>query len=441
MASLSVNPGAPPPHTQLHGGMQMTVSTMARDRETRDAMTIVIAGGVVLALSFGVRSVFGGIVEPVSKDLFGGRIEVFSLAIAIQNLVWGLAQPAFGAIADRWGDRLALWLGLGCYALGLAICVAGSSPLAQHIGTGLLVGMGISGTAFGIVLTVVGRAAPAEKRSSYLGLTSALGSVGQVVLPLLVSQLIEWFDWRIVMIIVAGMLAPMALCIPHLRSAAQPAAEATAVSLSRTLRHALGQPSYLLLGLGFFVCGFHLAFITAHLPNFVEQFCVGTAMSPEELRAFGLQALAVVGLANIAGTLLASRLGTVFPKPYVLAAIYGLRSVVILAFISQPPTPLSVMIFAMAMGVLWLSTVPLTSALVLLMFGPRAMGTLFGLVFLGHQLGGFAGVWIGGTYFDSFGNYDAIWYASILLGLVSAGLHLGVRERDLRPGAAARRQS
>ncbi len=414
----------------------MTISTTARGQEARDAMTIVLAGGIVLALSFGIRSVFGGIVEPVSRDLFGGRIEVFSLAIAIQNLVWGLAQPAFGAIADRWGDRLALWLGLGCYALGLAICVTGSTPLAQHIGAGLLVGMGISGTAFGIVLTVVGRAAPPEKRSAYLGLTSALGSVGQVILPLAVSQLIELFDWRIVMTIVACMLAFMAICIPRLQTAALPSAETPTVPLNRTLRHALRQPSYLLLSLGFFVCGFHLAFITAHLPNYVEYFCVGTAMSPEELRAFGLQALAVVGLANIAGTLLASRLGTIFPKPYVLAAIYGLRSVVLVLFISQPPTPLSVMIFAMAMGILWLSTVPLTSALVLTMFGPRAMGTLFGLVFLSHQLGGFAGVWIGGAYFDSFGDYDAIWYASILLGVLAAGLHLGVSERDLRPGAA-----
>ena len=426
----------------------MTLGIMAKDRETRDAMTIVIAGGVVVALSFGVRSVFGGIVEPVSRDLFGGRIEVFSLAIAIQNLVWGLAQPAFGAIADKWGDRLALWLGLGCYALGLAVCVTGTTPLAQHLGTGLLVGMGISGTAFGVVLAVVGRAAPPDKRSAYLGLTSALGSVGQVVLPLAVSQLVEWFDWRVVMIIVAGMLAPMALCIPRLRTAAAPPNGTSngtpPVSLSQTLRHALTQPSYLLLGLGFFVCGFHLAFITAHLPNFVEHFCVGTAMSPEELRAFGLRALALVGLANIAGTLLASHLGTVFPKPYVLAAIYGLRSVVLILFISQPVTPLSVMVFAMAMGILWLSTVPLTSALVLVMFGPRAMGTLFGIVFLSHQLGGFAGVWIGGAYFDSFGDYDAIWYASILLGLLSAGLHLCVKEREIPtrvsgPGYPARR--
>lgn len=409
----------------------MTLSAIANDREARDSMTIVIAGGIVLALSFGVRSIFGGIVEPVSTDLFGGRIEVISISIAIQNLVWGLAQPAFGAVADKWGDRIALWLGLGCYALGLAVCVTGESALAQHVGTGLLVGMGISGTAFGVVLAVVGRAAPVDKRAAYLGLTSALGSVGQVILPLLVSQLIEWFDWRTVMIIVAALLAPMALCIPRLRTAAAPPAEAAAVSLSQTLRHAFSQPSYLLLGIGFFVCGFHLAFITAHLPNYLEHFCVGTSMSPEELRAFGLQALALVGLANIAGTLLASRLGTIFPKPYVLAAIYGLRSLVLLVFISQPLTPTSVTIFALIMGVLWLSTVPLTSALVLVMFGPRAMGTLFGFVFLSHQLGGFAGVWIGGAYFDRFGNYDAIWYASILLGLLSAGLHLCVKERDL----------
>ena len=413
----------------------MSINILAKDRDTSGSMSIVIAGGIVLALSFGVRAVFGGIVEPISNDLFDGRIEIISLSIAIQNLVWGLAQPAFGAVADKWGDRLALWIGFGCYALGLAVCVAGNTPLAQHIGTGLLVGMGISGTAFGVVLAVVGRAAPAEKRSAYLGLTSALGSVGQVVLPLAVSQLIEWFDWRTVMIIVAAMLAPMALCIPRLCAAAPPTAETAAVPLTQTLRHAFTQPSYLLLGLGFYVCGFHLAFITAHLPNYVVHFCGGTTMTPDELRAFGLRALALVGLANIAGTLLASRLGAIYPKPYVLAAIYGLRSLVLLAFISQPLTPLSLMIFALAMGVLWLSTVPLTRALVLVMCGPRAMGTLFGFVFLSHQLGGFAGVWIGGLYFDRFGHYDAIWYASILLGFLSAGLHLCVKERDLRQEA------
>lgn len=385
----------------------------------------------MLALSFGVRAVFGGVVEPLSNELFGGSIEVFSLSIAIQNLVWGVAQPGFGMIADKFGDRRALWLGFLCYLAGMAVCVVGTSPFAQHMGAGVLVGMGISGTAFGTVLAVVGRAAPEEKRTAYLGIVSAIGSVGQAVLPLLMAWLTEWLDWRLTLIVVAGALAPMALCIPVLRADAAPQAadaQAERLSLTRTVRRAFGHSSYTLLSAGFFVCGFHLAFITAHLPNFVQEFCISTA-SAAELRALGLQALALAGFANIFGTLLATRLGTLFPKPCVLAAIYALRAVIIVIFISLPVTPLSVLVFALVMGLLWLSTVPLTSALVLVMFGPRAMGTLFGFVFLSHQLGGFAGVWLGGAVFDRYGSYDGIWYISIALGVLSAAAHLLVRER------------
>ena len=190
-----------------------------------------------------------------------------------------------------------------------------------------------------------------------------------------------------------------------------------------------GHSSYVMLGAGFFVCGFHLAFVTAHLPNYVQHFCIATGASPAELRALGLQALALAGLANIFGTLWAARLGTRFPKPHVLAAIYALRALLIAVFISLPVTPASVMVFALIMGVLWLSTVPLTSALVLIMFGPRAMGTLFGFVFLSHQLGSFAGVWLGGWVFDRYANYDYIWYLAIALGVLSAIAHLLVQER------------
>ena len=405
-------------------------SLAGTDHRDRDAIAIVVAGGIILALSFGVRSVFGGVVEPISNELFGGKIEIFSVSIAIQNLVWGLAQPLFGAMADRYGDRRALWLGLAFYGLGMAVCVLGATPLAQHAGAGLLVGTGIAGTAFGVVLAAIGRAAPQEKRAAYLGIASALGSAGQVVLPLLMSWLIEIVDWQIAMIMIALMLLPMALCIPRMPTAV--AQSPTTEPLAGTIRHALCRPSYVLLGLGFYVCGFHLAFITAHLPTYVEHFCIATDMNREELRAFGLQALALVGLANIAGTLLASYLGSLVPKPYVLAAIYTLRAIAIYVFISLPLTPTSIMIFSLAMGVLWLSTVPLTSALVLSMFGPRAMGTLFGLIFLSHQLGSFTGVWLGGAYFDRFANYDTIWHLSIILGLLSAVIHLFVDERPIK---------
>ncbi len=408
----------------------MTTSATTSAGPGRDTTTIVIAGGTVLALAFGVRSVFGGIIEPLSRDLFGGRIEIFSLSIAIQNLVWGLAQPAFGLLADKFGDRRALWLGFLCYVVGMAISVVGTTPLAQHLGAGVFVGMGVSGTAFGTVLAVVGRAAPPEKRSAYLGIASAIGSAGQVVLPLLTSWLTEWLDWRMTLVVIAATLLPMALCIPLLKvKTAAPASGDDDVAIGRTVRRAFGHSSYTLLSAGFFVCGFHLAFITAHLPNYVQNFCVSSA-SAAELRALGLQALAIAGLANIFGTLAASRLGSIFPKPYVLAAIYALRAVAILVFITLPVTPTSVVIFALVMGGLWLSTVPLTSALVLTMFGPRAMGTLFGFVFLSHQLGSFAGVWLGGMAFDRYASYDQVWYLAIVLGILSALAHLLVRERE-----------
>ena len=411
----------------------MDATTRRDTRGHADSVPIILAGGIVLALSFGVRSVFGGVVEPLSRELFGGAIEVFSFSIAIQNLVWGIAQPVFGMIADKFGDRRALWLGFACYLAGMAVSVLGSTAFAQHMGAGVLVGMGISGTAFGTVLAVVGRAAPEEKRTLYLGIVSAIGSTGQALLPFLVSWLVDWLDWRLTLVAVAAALLPMALCIPFLKAgSALPTqgAENDEIALGRTIRRAFGHTSYSLLTAGFFVCGFHLAFITAHLPTFVQEFCLSSA-SAAELRALGLQAVALAGFANIFGTLLASKLGSRYSKPGLLAAIYALRAVVILIFISSPVTPTSVLVFALAMGVLWLSTVPLTSALVLVMFGPRAMGTLFGFVFLSHQLGGFAGVWLGGAVFDRFGNYDAIWYASIGLGIASAVAHLLVTERPV----------
>ena len=370
----------------------MSVILNGSSKREQPITTIIVAGGIILALSFGVRSVFGGFVEPISNDLFGGRIEIISLSIAIQNLVWGLAQPVFGMVADRYGDRRALAIGFCCYFAGLVVCITGTSPMSQHIGAGLLVGMGISGTAFGVVLAVIGRAAPEERRGFYLGIASALGSVGQVVMPLLASWLTEWLDWRPSLLVITAMLAPMALCIPFLRAetkspstdSASPSEAGGDPPLTQTVIEAFKHPSFIFLTAGFFVCGFHLAFITAHLPNYVQYFCSSTRMTPEELRAFGLQALSIVGLANIFGTLLATHLGTIFPKPYVLSAIYALRAVVILVFIAQPITPLSIMIFEFAMGVLWS---------------------------------------------DLNANYDFIWHASIALGVASALLHILVKER------------
>lgn len=408
----------------------MTTSDDILKTHTKNAMTIVIAGGIVLALSFGVRAVFGGIVEPLSDELFDGRIEIFSLSIAIQNLVWGIAQPGFGMLADKYGDRLALWLGFIFYVVGMVICTLGTTPFAQYMSAGVLVGMGISGTAFGTVLAVVGRSAPIEKRTQYLGITSAIGSTGQFLLPLLVSWLTQWLDWRLTLIVVTGALLPMMLCIPFLSANDSLEKEGSDISINETINQAFGHKSYVLLAAGFFVCGFHLAFITAHFPNFVQKFCVSTTSTGEELRALGLLALSFAGLANIFGTLITSKLGSTYPKPYLLAGIYSLRAVVIFIFISLPITPVSVIIFAVIMGSIWLSTVPLTSSLILVMFGPKAMGTLFGFVFLSHQLGSFTGVWLGGVFFDHYGSYDQIWMISIALSVFAAIAHLLVQEKE-----------
>lgn len=416
-------------------------ATGARARDS--ILPIMIACAVTLALAFGLRQVFGVFMKPISNDLFAGEIGVFSLSLAVQNLVWGLAQPGFGALADKFGARIALALGLALYVVGVIGTAFATTAAEMHVAAGLFVGAGIAGTAFGLVLSVVGRASRPEKRSQNLGLVSAFGSGGQVLVPLIAGELITEFEWRDAVLYCAILLTPIALCIPFMKARPPKAGGAAPqrwaldeMPLGRAVCCAFQSPNYVLLTLGFFVCGFHIAFITAHLPNFVENFCTGTTMSPDELRGFGLQALGFVGLANIVGTLLAGQLGAIFPKQYVLATIYALRAVVIVIFISVDVTPTTVTIFAAVMGLLWLSTVPLTSGMVFGMFGPRYSGTLYGFVFLSHQIGSFLGVWLGGVFFDAYRNYDMIWHASIVLGIVSAIVHLPVRERPFEPRSA-----
>ncbi len=396
------------------------------------AMTvIVLAASLTLALSFGARSIFGVIIAPMSADL-GWPRETFALSLAIQNLVWGLAQPLFGMLADRFGDRRALWLGLALYLAGMAACALGTTPMAQHLGAGLLVGMGVAGTAFGLVLSVVGRAAPEHRRSQALGLVSAMGAAGQVFMPMAAQAIAASYGWSAAVLAAGALLLPIAFCIPLLRAPAPPppAAGVVEIRLGETLGRAFAHPSYVLLVAGFFVCGFHLAFITVHFPAYVAEVCaafslLGREVSPE---ALGAASIGVVGAANVAGTMLAGQLGARYPKPYLLSGIYALRALVILAFIATPVTPLTVILFAVAMGVLWLSTVPLTAGLVAVMFGPRYLATLYGFVFLSHQVGGFSGVWLGGRVYDLYGSYDIVWWAAIALGLCSAAVHLPVRE-------------
>jgi len=382
---------------------------------------VILAGGIVLALSFGARSIFGVVLDPISTDQ-GWPREVFSLSIALQNVVWGLAQPAFGWIADRFGDRRALWLGFALYLAGMILCAVGAAPWLQHLGTGVLVGMGVAGTGFGIVLSMVGRAVPEARRSAVMGTTAALGSAGQIAMPSLAGWLTAAFGWQVAVLGIAALILPMALCIPLIRPKA-PIGEAPEpeIATRALLTGAFAQPSYVLLVLGFFVCGFHVGFMTAHLPPYVAEVCGSVTL--------GAATLSIIGVANVAGTYVFGALGGRMPKPWVLSGIYALRAGVILAFISVTPTPAVVIAFSLAIGVLWLPTVPLTSALVATLFGPRYMGTLYGFVFLGHQIGAFAGVWIGGRVYDLTGSYDLLWWVSIALGVFSAIVHLPVRER------------
>ncbi|GMG82523.1 MFS transporter [Paralimibaculum aggregatum] len=392
------------------------------------AAVVIAAGGLVIALSFGARSIFGIVLDPISAE-YGWPREVFSISIALQNLVWGLAQPVFGRIADRFGDRRALMIGLVLYLAGMLLSAFGTTPLAQHLGAGVLVGFGVAGTGFGIVLSLVGRATPEAGRSRAMGTAAAIGSGGQMLMPLLAGSLTEAFGWQTAMLAITGLLLPMLLCIPLLKPAAQPEdADDPEIPLGRLLRGAFAQSSYLLLTMGFFVCGFHVGFLAAHLPPYVAEVCGSVTL--------GAATLSIIGAANVAGTYLFGRLGAVVPKPFVLSGIYAMRAVVILGFLAVTPTPLTVIVFSLAMGLFWLPTVPLTSALVATIFGARNMGMLYGFVFLSHQVGSFLGVWMGGRIYDATGNYDWMWWISIALAVFSALVHLPVREARVRIAAA-----
>lgn len=400
-------------------------------------MPIILAASAVLALSFGARSIFGVILEPISSDLDWPR-ETFALSLALQNLVWGLGQPFFGALADRMGDRRALWIGLACYVAGMMISAGGTAPWMQHLGVGFFVGLGTAGTAFGLVLAAVARAVPEARRSRALALVAAIGATGQVLMPPLAQAIEASQGWSAAIAATGAVLLLAALAIPFLRAPPRADPAEKAEPMGRALAQALSQPSYVLLNLGFFVCGFHVAFIATHFPAYVAEYCraftlMGQTVSPE---ALGAATLSITGAANIAGTLLAGELGARYPKRLVLSGIYALRAVLILVFLTLPVTPTTVILFSALIGVLWLSTVPLTSALVATMFGPRNLATLSGLVFLSHQLGSFLGVWMGGRLYDMYGNYDAVWIVAIALGAFSAIVHLPISERRIDAATA-----
>ncbi len=381
---------------------------------------IVVCGGLISMLAFGPRSAMGLFLAPLSEDRGWGR-EVFALALAIQNLVWGFAQPLFGAIGDKWGEARVMVLGAVLYAAGLALTAGAETPLVLMLAAGVLIGLGIAGCAFALVIAAFGKLLPDESRSWAFGIGMASGSLGQFVFAPLGQAFISSYGWENALYYFAIIMLVIPFLAIGLRA---PAGGHRTLMSEQTFKQALseafGHRSYVLLAIGFFVCGFQVAFITVHLPAYLNDM----GLAPK----YGAWSLAVIGLFNVIGAYSAGVLGGRMNKRSILCWIYFLRAVAIAAFILLPISPAGVLIFAGVMGLLWLSTVPPTSGLVAVMFGPKYMGTLFGFVFLSHQIGSFLGIWLGGVFYEIYGNYDMFWWLAIAAGLAAAMVHYPIRD-------------
>src|SRR6266536_1633440 len=396
----------------------------------RTPLVIIICGCLIALLSFGPRSSLGFFVQPMSREFTWGR-DVFGLALALQNLLWGLGQPIAGAIADRFGILRVMIIGALLYAGGLLLMRYSTAPLSLNLGAGVLIGFGLSGSSFNLVLSAFGKLLPLERRGIALGAGTAAGSFGQFLFAPFGVALIDNFGWQTALTVFAVL---MLLILPLSLALATPPAEAKEVpaadqqSFKTALAEAFGHRSYVLLVLGFFTCGFQLAFVTVHLPSYL----IDRGLSAQ----IGGWTLATIGLFNIIGSLVSGYLGNRYPKRYILSLIYFARALSIMAFISFPITTFSAIVFGAATGLTWLSTVPPTSALVALMFGTRWFATLYGFAFVSHQVGGFLGVWLGGIVFEQFGSYTPIWWLSVLFGLLSALINLPIVEQPVaRPVA------
>ena len=395
---------------------------------------VLLVGCCIIVVSFAVRASFGVFQIPIA-DGFGWLRSEFSLAIAIQNLAWGIGQPIFGAIAERVGDRKAIILGALMYAAGLILSSFAVSPQAHQMYE-ILVGFCVAGTGFGVILAVVGRASSDEHRSMSLAMATAAGSAGQVIGAPLAEYLLTLMSWQNVFIVFAAMILFTLLSLPMMKSPNAATRQELEESMGEILVKALKDPSYTMIFLGFFSCGYQLAFVTAHFPAFVTELC-GPIMPGGALHSMGItttsalgaMAISLIGFTNILGTLLAGYLGKRYTKKYLLSAIYAGRTVIAAWFIMTPMTPTTVLIFSAAMGSLWLATVPLTSGLIAHIYGLRYMGTLYGIVFFSHQLGSFAGVWLGGKMYDVYGDYTLVWWVGVGVGAFSALIHLPVNEK------------
>ena len=397
----------------------------------RSLTIILLAGCTIAAMNFGPRSTMGFFLTPMTTE-HGWSREVFALAIAIQNLAWGVAQPFVGMLADKLGTARVLTVGALFYAAGLALMSVASDPLSLQLTAGVLVGLGIAGSAFILVLAAFSRLLPVGMRTIGYGGGTAAGSVGQFVYAPLGQGFIHFYGWHTALLIMAALMIAVPFLSFFVRGRPQAAPVARGVadqSLLQALGEAFTHRSYRLLVAGFFVCGFQIAFITVHLPPYLND--IGIAP------IYGGYAIALIGLFNIIGAFTAGILSGRLPKRWILSAIYFARSVVMLAFILIPPSVVTVLAFSVLMGLLWLSTIPPTQQLVAVMFGTRYMATLFGFVFFSHQAGSFLGVWLGGLLYDATGSYNAVWWLSIALGIFAALVHMPIVERPVaRPALA-----
>jgi MFS family permease len=392
---------------------------------------VILCGCLIAILTFGPRATLGFVMTPLSHANGWGR-DVLSFALAIQNLLWGLGQPFAGAIADRYGTVRVLGVGAVLYALGLALMAHATSPGALNLTAGVLVGFGLSGCSFNIVLAAFGKLVPERWRGLALGAGTAAGSFGQFLFSPLAVALIGSFGWQstLVMFGVAMLLIlPLSLALATPRAVSSAAGVTASQSIRQALAEAFENKSYLLLVLGFFTCGFQLAFITVHLPAYLAD----RGLSAD----IGGWTLAVIGLFNIIGSITAGWLSSRMPKRYILSINYFIRAAAVAAFILLPASPVATLAFGTVMGLMWLSTVPPTSGLVAVMFGTRWLSMLFGFAFFSHQVGGFLGVWLGGLVFERTGSYDAVWWLSVLFGVLSGLINLPIVEKPVQRMAAA----
>ena len=396
---------------------------------------VLTVGCIIVLVGFAIRASFGVFQIPIQEEYGWARAE-FSLAIAIQNLAWGFGAPFFGAFAEKMGDRRAIVLGSILYALGLVLTTEANTALSIQLYE-ILVGFGIAGTGFGVILAVVGRASAPEHRAMSLAIATAAGSAGQIVGPMVAVLLLESMPWQSIFVIFAASILAVLLLLPLMRSPGHAGKEEIEESLGEILRIAMKDPSYMMIFVGFFSCGYQLAFITAHFPALITEMSAPVEpigwcgdLGIETTAALGGFAISVIGAANIIGTLMAGWAGKRFGKKWLLSGIYAGRSIAAAWFILTPITANTVLMFSFAMGFLWLATVPLTSGLVAHIYGLRYMATLYGIVFFSHQMGSFVGVYLGGVLYDVYGSYTIVWWIGIAVGVFSSLIHLPVREES-----------